>query len=124
MPRRKVVVDVKVVEAMAFVGATNQEIGDILGMSERSVRRQFAEILTKSHSQRRVKLREMQWKAAQNGNTAMLIWLGKQHLGQSEKVEEHATQTIILKEKMLDTSPVIESRINGSTETIGPVADN
>ena len=29
----------------------------------------------------------MQWKAAERGNTSMLIWLGKQILGQSDKQE-------------------------------------
>ena len=29
----------------------------------------------------------MQWKAADKGNVAMLIWLGKQVLGQTEKSE-------------------------------------
>lgn len=35
----------------------------------------------------RVSLRRHQWLAAQKGNVAMLIWLGKQWLGQSDKVE-------------------------------------
>ena len=36
----------------------------------------------------------MQWKAAQDGNTAMLIWLGKQELGQREpdKLQPQAIQ--------------------------------
>ena len=29
----------------------------------------------------------MQWKAADKGNVTMLIWLGKQILGQAEKSE-------------------------------------
>ena len=29
----------------------------------------------------------MQWKAADKGNVTMLIWLGKQVLGQAEKQE-------------------------------------
>ena len=30
-------------------------------------------------------LREKQWEVAMEGNVQMLIWLGKQHLGQSDK---------------------------------------
>lgn len=30
-------------------------------------------------------LRRLQWKAAQKGNSAMLVWLGKQMLGQKDK---------------------------------------
>lgn len=36
---------------------------------------------------KRMKLHELQWKAAEAGNVSMLIWLGKQLLGQSEKTE-------------------------------------
>ena len=33
---------------------------------------------------RKLSIKRMQWKAAQEGNTAILIWLGKQELGQRE----------------------------------------
>jgi hypothetical protein len=32
-------------------------------------------------------LRRLQWKLARAGNATMLIWLGKQWLGQTDKVE-------------------------------------
>jgi hypothetical protein len=32
-------------------------------------------------------LRRMQWEKAQTGNTTMLIWLGKQMLGQKDRLE-------------------------------------
>jgi len=35
----------------------------------------------------RASLRRMQWKAADKGNATMLIWLGKQMLGQKDQVE-------------------------------------
>ena len=37
--------------------------------------------------QMKIKLRQLQWKHAALGNTALLIFLGKQYLGQSEKQE-------------------------------------
>lgn len=36
----------------------------------------------------KIKLRSWQWKAAEKGNVAMLIWLGKQYLAQRERVEQ------------------------------------
>ena len=33
----------------------------------------------------RIELKQMQWDMAMNGNVQMLIWLGKQYLGQSDK---------------------------------------
>jgi len=35
----------------------------------------------------RSSLRRMQWKAAENGDKTMLVWLGKQYLGQRDKQE-------------------------------------
>ena len=36
----------------------------------------------------KISLRREQFKLAQKGNSSMLIWLGKQYLGQSDKVEQ------------------------------------
>lgn len=36
----------------------------------------------------KISLRREQFKVAQKGNASMLIWLGKQWLGQTEKVEQ------------------------------------
>lgn len=39
----------------------------------------------------RVSLRRSQWQAAQKGNAALLIWLGKQYLNQKDKsLQEHS----------------------------------
>ena len=43
----------------------------------------------KNHSQSgKISLRRAQWKLAEKGNSSMLIWLGKQWLGQTDKVEK------------------------------------
>ena len=36
----------------------------------------------------------MQFKKANDGNVSMLIWLGKQYLGQTDKVEKNNTHEI------------------------------
>ena len=43
--------------------------------------------LKKGRDQGKTSLRRMQWEKAQSGNTTMLIWLGKQMLGQKDKLE-------------------------------------
>lgn len=45
----------------------------------------FVEYRDKRVESRRIALRQWQWKAAQNGNATMLIWLGKQYLNQRDK---------------------------------------
>ena len=105
MGRPKKEIDPKTVEAMAFVGAPNTDIAAWFGVTEGLIRKRFSEILAKSRSGRRTKLRELQWEAAKKGSNAMLIWLGKQDLGQTDKVESKQDSTVIIKEKALDTSP-------------------
>lgn len=45
----------------------------------------FAEYKRQRQEPMRINLLKKQYDVAMNGNVAMLIWLGKQHLGQSEK---------------------------------------
>lgn len=83
---------------MIRVQCTQAEICDILGMSDTTLNRRIAERkldgitnfegLYKRHSgEGKASLRRMQWKAAKDGNPTMLVWLGKQMLGQRDKQE-------------------------------------
>ncbi|MBK9496904.1 MAG: hypothetical protein IPO08_20830 [Xanthomonadales bacterium] len=45
----------------------------------------FVQFRQQKLEHRRVQLRQWQWKAAEKGQVAMLIWLGKQYLDQNEK---------------------------------------
>jgi hypothetical protein len=46
----------------------------------------FADVFKKKSAPGRNSLRSKQYDLAMSGNPTMLIWLGKQHLGQSDKV--------------------------------------
>jgi hypothetical protein len=51
----------------------------------------FAEVYKKKSGQGRLSLRRKQYEMAMTGNITMLIWLGKQHLGQRDKQDiEHS----------------------------------
>lgn len=48
----------------------------------------FAAYITqKQNTQAKPRLRQLQWGAAEKGSVPMLIWLGKQYLGQSDKAD-------------------------------------
>jgi hypothetical protein len=72
---------------LARIGCTDAEIGTILGCSEDTLTNRFSEHLRKGREKMRMSLRRMQYKAAQTGNITMLIWLGKQYLKQSDKID-------------------------------------
>ena len=81
------VVDPETVYKLALMGATNVEIAEWYGVTEQSIRYRFNEYLAKARSSLKIKLRRAQLKVAiENENPTMLIWLGKQMLGQSENV--------------------------------------
>ena len=74
---------------LAEIQCTIDEIAHVLGVSNTKLKRdvQFREVYEAAREKGKTSLRRMQWKAATRGNTAMLIWLGKQFLGQAEKHE-------------------------------------
>ena len=83
---------------MIRIQCTAEEICDILGMSEDTLGRRiaergidgvrnFADLYKKHQGEGKASLRRAQWKAAQDGNPTMLVWLGKQMLGQKDKQE-------------------------------------
>jgi len=41
-------------------------------------------------------LRRNQWKLAQDGNATMLVWLGKNMLDQTDKLDQNVTSDILI----------------------------
>ena len=76
-----------------MIQCTDVEIAHCLGVSEATLIRrkhddaEFAETLDRARSNGRMSLRRKQWEAASAGNPTMLIWLGKQILGQRDRFE-------------------------------------
>jgi len=78
--------DEKLVRSLAKIHCTNYEIADIIGVDESTIRKAYSAILIKARQEGKQKLRRLQWKAAESGNIVMLIWLGKQILGQADSM--------------------------------------
>lgn len=73
-------------------GATIEEVIALLGVSSKTFYSQYNKTKVKDAIEKGTemcnrKLRKAQVNAALNGNSAMLIWLGKNRLGQSEHPE-------------------------------------
>lgn len=84
MARPKADIDAKEVYKLAQIGCKNEEIADWFGVSSDTISRRFAAELSKGRSDVRMSLRRWQLQAAENGNATMLVWLGKQMLGQRD----------------------------------------
>ena len=72
------------VQKLSKFGMTNVEIADFFGCDESLISKSYSEYLTKGRAEMKLRLRQLQWKSAEKGNAVMLIWLGKQILGQSD----------------------------------------
>ena len=84
---KKYNIDTEQVEKLASFGCTNIEIGSFFGCSPDLLEKSYSEFLTKGRDKGKIRLRQLQWKAAEAGSHTMLIWLGKQILNQSDKQE-------------------------------------
>jgi len=85
MARPKAEVDEKMVVNLAELCPTNEEIAVMLGISEDTLSRRFAEAIKKGRMKGMCSLRRLQWQSACQGSIPMQIWLGKQMLGQRDK---------------------------------------
>jgi hypothetical protein len=107
-----------VVEELGGVGASLEEIAAVLGCSLEAVREAMAhdtryqEAYREGMAKVKTELRNLQIKAAREGNVEMLIWLGKQLLGQSEPPGAQVT----------DASRIIDN-IAGARERAGTAGD-
>jgi hypothetical protein len=79
--------DAELVTHAALNGGKDRDICGLLGISKMTLNRKYGTTLTKLRSQRRLNIRTWQTRAAEAGNPALLIWLGKQDLDQSEPFE-------------------------------------
>jgi hypothetical protein len=78
-------IDEQKIRAMALSGASDQEIADCLHLLAADFRERFARLLSEARGTRHVSLRRRQTNAAAEGNVTMLIFLGKQELGQFDR---------------------------------------
>ena len=89
---KKYNIDTSKVEQLSSFGCTNIEIASFFGCSSDLLEKSYSEFLTKGREKGKIRLRQLQWKVAEQGNVSMLIWLGKQVLGQSDKQEFEITK--------------------------------
>jgi hypothetical protein len=85
-------IDLDMVGRAASIGCTKEEIAALLGISRMTFHRHMEknealqEVFERGADKGRATLRRLQWKGAEDGNATMLVWLGKQLLGQRDSI--------------------------------------
>jgi lambda repressor-like predicted transcriptional regulator len=85
---RVVDVDREEIWKLARIGCTLREMSFMTGLAEETIRKNFAKELEHGQSAGKRALRRKQMEKAMEGSDRMLVWLGKQYLGQKEVVAD------------------------------------
>lgn len=105
--KNKIISETERIEKLAAYGLNNKEIADALGYDDSTLSRHFEKNLIKGRAMLKEKLKRKQISVALQGNVVMLIWLGKQYLGQADKTEESGEYKIIVERKTIGTEMIL-----------------
>ena len=95
MARPKKEIDEELLYKLAQIHCTMREMSDIIGVSQDTLKRRYADLIDKGKSEGKMRLRRKQIEVAMQGNHTMLIWLGKQMLNQSESPVQDEDKSIL-----------------------------
>lgn len=94
MARPRLEIDTDQVTKLAALDCTNAEIAAVVGISIGTLERRCRQEIADGREQGKASLRRKQWEIAMKGNPTMLIWLGKQRLGQTDKQDLSMQMTV------------------------------
>ena len=87
--RPKAEVDVEILKNLASIGCPTYEIASVMNVSARTLKRNFAEIIDQYKERGKASLRKKMFdKAVKKDTTMMQIFLSKNYLGMSDKVQQ------------------------------------
>jgi len=93
--RNKTVIPEEQVAYLASIHCTNKEMADFFDVPLQTFVDNFRDIITKNKLITKQRLRKAQLDLALNGDKTMLIWLGRNMLGQSENVLDSSEDKIL-----------------------------
>jgi predicted transcriptional regulator len=103
MARPKKPIDLTLVENLSRIGCTQDEIASIVGCTARTLRSRAAEAMARGQDEMRASIRRWQYEKAKGGSVPMLIWLGKQYLGQRDRQDTLLTEAVVEIERIAPT---------------------
>ena len=104
----KTVIDPADIEKLAKLWCSWEEMSDFFGVPANTLKYNFSEIVAKGRSETKQGLRRAQIKLALGGNATMLIWLGKNILGQQESPQTNNRGVLPWSEEDEDTAKLLE----------------
>jgi hypothetical protein len=101
-PKKPLKYNYELIKDLASILCTQDEIANIMGVSVRKLQmdEQFMRLYKEGIDGAKAHIRRAQFKLALSGNATMLVWLGKQFLGQREPQAEVVVPDDELEEDM------------------------
>ena len=108
--RPKLKIDGETVIKLSRLHCTMQEMAHFFDCHVDTLRDNFSKEIAKGRSEGNISLRRKQWQmAVEKGNVVMLIWLGKQMLGQvNERLDSESDAPLPIYDIIDETKEVIE----------------
>ncbi|MCF6270986.1 MAG: hypothetical protein L3J41_14835 [Melioribacteraceae bacterium] len=109
MARPKKEVDINLIEELAGLNCSFEEISHIMGVSVRTLHRSYGTVIKKGVETAKTSLKRKQFEVAMKGNPTMLIWLGKIILGQKDKIETEGKSELTIIRKIVELGKTKDS---------------
>ena len=108
--RPKVDIDPEQVLRLARLHCTMQEMADFFGCHRDTLHNNFSAEITKGRAEGNISLRRKQWQVAvEKGNPVLLIWLGKQMLGQvNERLDSESDAPLPIYDIVEESKEILE----------------
>lgn len=111
-------IDERVLAGLAAIQCTYSEMAAVLGCDESTLRRRYAALVEKEREAGLMSLRRAQFSKALGGSVPMLIWLGKQYLGQREKLAMTGEDGGPVEVNVLDARQALLVKLAAITESV------
>ena len=86
--RPRIIVDLEILKNLASIGCPTYEIASVMGVSARTLKGNYADIIEQFREKGKASLRKKMWdKAVKKDNTNMQIWLSKNYLGMKDRTQ-------------------------------------
>jgi AraC-like DNA-binding protein len=110
--RPKLNIDPEQVTRLARLHCTMDEMASFFGCHRDTLHNNFSAEIDKGRAEGNISLRRKQWQmAVEKGNVVMLIWLGKQMLGQvNEKLDNDSDAPLPIYDIVEESKQTIESK--------------
>lgn len=116
--RPRIELDVEKIRELSANGSTQEEIAAEMQCSVDTLQRNYRQYLQDGFLCGNISIRKAQFRKAMNGDTGMLIWLGKTRLGQKEPESTKDNSLVIEFFKHIDEMAKCSNSAQNNSEVI------